>query len=87
MVRPVLIPDPENATIEERKQVSRLGSNEAATRCSAIQMLLAGADRQLFCRAVLVTHRTHLLTMKARWFNNHVCKSGENGYLKTEESC
>ena len=56
MVRPVLIPDPENATIEERKQVSRLGSNETATRCSAIQMLLAGADRQLVCKAVLVTY-------------------------------
>jgi hypothetical protein len=47
---------PENATIEELKQVSRVGSNETATRCSAIQMLLAGADRELFCNALLVTN-------------------------------
>ena len=43
--------------IEELKQVSRLGSNETATRCSASQMLLAGADRQLVCNALLVTNR------------------------------
>ncbi len=41
---------PENATIEELKQVSRVGSNETATRCSAIQMLLAGVDRKLVCK-------------------------------------
>ncbi len=38
MAPPLLIPDPENATIEELKQVSRLGSNETATRCTAIQV-------------------------------------------------
>ena len=58
MTRPLLIPDPENATIEELKQVSRVGSNETATRCSAIQMLLAGADRKLVCNALLVTNGT-----------------------------
>jgi hypothetical protein len=52
MARPLLIPHPQNATIEELKQVSRVGSNETATRCSAIQMLLAGADRQLVCNYV-----------------------------------
>ena len=57
MARPLLIPHPENATIEELKQVSRVGTNETVTRCSAIQMLLAGADRQLVCNALLVTHR------------------------------
>ena len=41
MARVLLIANPENATIEELKQVSRVGSNETATRCSAIQMLLA----------------------------------------------
>ena len=51
MARPILIPDPENATIEELKQVSRVGSNETDTRCSAIQMLLAGVDRKLVCKA------------------------------------
>jgi hypothetical protein len=57
MAQPLLIAHPHNATIEELKQVSRLGSNETATRCSASQMLLAGADRQLVCNALLVTNR------------------------------
>ena len=53
MARPLLIPDLENATIEELKQVSRVASNETATRCTAIQMLLAGASRQLVREAFL----------------------------------
>jgi len=57
MARPLLIANPENATIDELKQVSRLGSNETATRCTAIQMLLAGADRDLVCNALIVTNR------------------------------
>ncbi len=57
MARPLLIADRENATIEELKQVSRVGSNETATRCSAIQMLLAGIGRELVCNALLVTNR------------------------------
>ena len=52
MAQPLLIAHPENATIEELKQVSRVGSNETATRCRAIQMLLTGADRQLVCNAL-----------------------------------
>jgi len=56
MARPLLIAHRENASIEELKQVSRVGSNQTATRCSAIQMLLAGADRQLVCNALLVTN-------------------------------
>ena len=47
MARPLLMAHPENATIEELKQVCRLGSNQTATRCSTIQMLLAGVDRKL----------------------------------------
>jgi hypothetical protein len=54
---PLLSPHPENATIEKLKQVSRVGSNETATRCSAVQMLLAGVDRKLVCNALLVTNR------------------------------
>jgi hypothetical protein len=116
MAPPLLIAHPQNATIEELKQVSRVGSNETVTRCSAIQMLLAGADRELVCHALLVTKRalrkwimdnaswhkrktTHWhnwqpmylppyspdlnpieriwLTMKARGFNNPVCKNEE----------
>ncbi len=57
MPRALLIAHLENATIEELKQVSRVGSNQTPTRCSAIQMLLAGADRQLVCNALLVTNR------------------------------
>jgi len=57
MARPLLIPDLENATIEELKQVSRVASNETATRCTAIQMLLAGASRQLVRDALIVTNR------------------------------
>ncbi len=44
MAQPLLIAHPENASIEELKQVSPVGSNETATRCSAIQMLLAGGS-------------------------------------------
>ena len=50
MAQPLLIPYPENATIQELKQVSRISSSETATRCTAIQMLLAGASRQLVCK-------------------------------------
>ena len=57
MSRPLLIPNSHNATIEELKQVSRVGSSETATRCTAVQMLLAGADRTLVCNALLVTNR------------------------------
>ncbi len=69
---PLLIAQRENATIEELKQVSRLGTNETATRCSVIQMLLAGADRQPVCKALLVTNRA-----LRKWFNNHLCKNEE----------
>ncbi len=57
MARALLIPNPENASIEELKQLSRIGSSETATRCTAIQMLLAGASRELVCDALLVTNR------------------------------
>ena len=116
MARSLLIADPENASIEELKQVSRVGSNETATRCTGIQMLLAGANRDLVCSALLVTngalrkwimdnaswHKRKTtnwhnwqpmylppyspdlnpieriwLTMKARGFNNPVCKNEE----------
>jgi len=68
MARPLLIANPENATIDELKQVSRVGSNETATRCTAIQMLLAGANRDLVCNALLVTNRA-----LRKWINrfNH----------------
>ena len=95
MARALLMAHPENATIEELKQVCRLGSNETATRCSAIQML--GRCLQKTCLQCSVGNQWHnrqpmylppyspdlnpieriWLTMKARWFNNHVCKNEE----------
>jgi transposase len=57
MARALLKPDPQNASIEELKQVSRIGSSETATRCTAIQMLLAGISRQLVRDALLVSNR------------------------------
>ena len=75
MARPLLIPNPHNATIDELKQVARVGASETATRCTAIQMLLAGADRDLVCDALLVTNRAI-----RKWINrfNH---SGVDGLI------
>lgn len=53
--------------MDELKHVSRVGSNETATRCTAIQMLLAGADRELVCKALVVTNRA--LRMWIKRFN------------------
>ena len=65
MARALLIPNSENATIEELKQVSRVGSTETAIRCTAIQMLLAGVDRELVCSSLLVTNRA-----LRKWINS-----------------
>ena len=75
MARSLIIPNPGNATIEELKLVSRVGSSETATRCTAIQMLLAGATRELVCQALLVTNRA-----LRKWINcvNH---SGVDGLI------
>lgn len=75
MARPLLIPYPENASIEELKQVARIGSNETVIRCTAIQMLLAGADRELVCNSLLITNRA-----LRKWINrfNH---SGVDGII------
>jgi transposase len=75
MARALLIHNPENATIEELKQVSRIGSSETAIRCTAIQMLLAGADRELVCSSLLVTNRA--LRKWINRFNN----SGVDGLI------
>lgn len=64
-----------NASIEELKQVAMIGSNETAIRCTAIQMLLAGADRELVCNSLLITNRA-----LRKWINrfNH---SGVDGII------
>ena len=72
MARVLLIANPENATIEELKQVSRVGSNQTDTRCSATQVLLAAANRDLN-----PIERIWLM-MTARWFNNHSLKIKKN---------
>ena len=58
MARLLLIPNPENGSIEELKQVARIGSSETALRCTAVQMLLAGASRELVCNSLLITDRS-----------------------------
>jgi len=50
-------PNPHNATIQELKDVERIGSIQTATRCAAIQMLLTSAKRELVCKALIVTDR------------------------------
>ncbi|MGD8962809.1 MAG: hypothetical protein PVH43_09865 [Desulfobacterales bacterium] len=57
MARPFRIANPENATIKALKQVCRVGSIETATRCTVIQMLLAGANRNHVCDTLFVTNR------------------------------
>jgi len=75
MARPLLIPDAQNATIEELKQVSPVGSNETATRCTAIQMLLAGASREFVRDALLVTNRA-----LRKWINRFI-QCGVDGLI------
>lgn len=58
MARSLLIPNPENASIHELKQTSRIGSGETALRCTAIQMLVTGISREQVCEALLVTERS-----------------------------
>ena len=43
MAQPLLIPCPENATIQELKPVSRISSSETATRCTAFHGYISGA--------------------------------------------
>ena len=75
MARPLLIPYSENATIEELKKVSRIGSSETATRCTSIQMLLAGANRELVCNSLLITNRA-----LRKWINRFN-RSGVDGLI------
>jgi len=65
MGRPVIYPYPENGTIEELKSVSRVGSNETASRCTALQLLLTGVPRETICQALIVTERSLRTWIKA----------------------
>ena len=57
MARRLLEPDAENGTRSELKEAGRVGSNETALRCTAIQMLLSGISRDQVVEALLVTER------------------------------
>lgn len=65
MGRPLIYPNPENGTIEELKGVSRVGSNETALRCTALQLLLSGVSRDSICQALVVTKRSIRQWIKA----------------------
>ena len=70
MARPRIYPLPENGTLEELKQTSRVGSIETSTRCTAIQFLLTGVPRENVCQALLVTDRAIRKWIKA--FNENL---------------
>jgi len=57
MARALLKPNPDNASIHELKETGRVGSNETALRCTAIQMLIVGISRAQVCQALIVTER------------------------------
>jgi transposase len=57
MGRPRIYPNPENGTLEELKETSRVGSIETSTRCTAIQLLITGVEREMICQALLITER------------------------------
>jgi len=57
MPRRLLEPNPENGSLLELKETGRIGSNETALRCTAIQMLLTGLRRDQLVQALLVTER------------------------------
>ena len=67
MARARLTLNPENASIKELKEAARVGSSETATRCMAIQMLLAGAERQLVCDALVVTLDAPFQLLRRGW--------------------
>lgn len=69
MARPLIEPNPENASIHELKEAARVGTSETSTRCIAIQMLIIGISREQVCQALLVTTRALLKWIHA--FNEH----------------
>jgi len=58
MSRRQLQPNPENASVQELREVTRAGSFETATRCTAIQFLILGTSREQVSRALLVSERS-----------------------------
>ena len=58
MARTFLKPNPENASVYELREASRVGTFETATRCTAIQFLILGSSREQVCKALLVSVRS-----------------------------
>lgn len=65
MARPRIYPNPENGTLEELKETSRVGSTETSLRCTAIQLLLTRVTRETVCNALLITDRALRKWIKA----------------------
>jgi len=65
MGRPRIYPNPENGTLEDLKETSRVGSSETAQRCTAIQLLLSGVSREAVCQALIITERAVRKWIKA----------------------
>lgn len=65
MGRPRIYPNPENGTLEDLKEASRVGSIETAQRCTAIQLLLSEVPRKAVCKALIVTERAVRKWIKA----------------------
>ncbi len=57
MCRTRLEPNPENATCEELKEASRVGTFEMNTRCTAMQLLITGIPRDQVCKALVIGER------------------------------
>jgi hypothetical protein len=58
MACPLLHPNPENASRHALKLAARVGSNETAIPCTAIQLLITGVTREQVCQALLVSERS-----------------------------
>ena len=80
MARIPLQPNPENASIHELIETSRVGSFETNRRCTAIQFLILGSTREQVCKALLVTERSLRKWIKA--FN----EKGIDGLITSKRS-
>ncbi len=79
MVRKINTPNPENAALRELIEAGRVGTNETAERCTAIQMLITGISREQVCAALLVGIRSLQKWTKAfneRGIDGLIAKSG-----------
>ena len=57
MARPLIRPNPENASVHDLKEAARVGSSESSLRCTTVQLLIVGVSREQVCQALTVTNR------------------------------